>query len=283
MRKTRDHALAYITQGYAVLPLRAGHKAPISAHVPRGYLDATTDLVTGLRWWTATPNAGIGIACRQSGIVTLDIDPRHGGDDTLWQLEQSLGPLPATVEAHTGGGGSHLLFRSPDVSLAGSAGPGVDVKDHGYIVAPPTVHPSGRAYEWAADQAPGEIPLAELPAEWLARLHVQERPTTSPSNTDDPLLRVPARRYVEVLARRKADSRGWAQCPFHKGGKERTPSLKVDGNLWACYACAPMLGKRVQGGNIYDFAGLLAGYALPLRGTDWIDIQAQLRRLYESG
>jgi len=46
--------------------------------------------------------------------------------------------------------------------------PGIDLRaDGGCVVAPPSVHPSGRRYAWSAGNAPEEIPLATLPPWFL--------------------------------------------------------------------------------------------------------------------
>jgi hypothetical protein len=42
--------------------------------------------------------------------------------------------------------------------------PGVDLRgDGGCVVAPPSVHPSGRPYAWVTGRAPGDVALAPLP------------------------------------------------------------------------------------------------------------------------
>ena len=91
-------------------------------------------------------------------------------------LESAHGKLPETVTGLTGGGGLHLLFRLPDGfgKLKGSIGEGIDIKGPGgYIVAPPSIHPSGKAYAWDAGNHPTEVGIADPPG-WLVRL-VQKR------------------------------------------------------------------------------------------------------------
>ncbi|MGC2764722.1 MAG: bifunctional DNA primase/polymerase, partial [Candidatus Acidiferrum sp.] len=89
---------------------RAG-KHPITQH---GVNDATTNRKQIKRWWTANPNANIGIATgSKSGIIVLDIDPRNRGVKSLKRRKKELGPLPDTVIALTGGGGRHLVFKYP--------------------------------------------------------------------------------------------------------------------------------------------------------------------------
>ncbi|MBI2855092.1 MAG: bifunctional DNA primase/polymerase [Chloroflexi bacterium] len=139
-----------------------------------GFLDATTNGASITDWWRRWPNANIGLATGAvSGLVVLDVDTQKGGPDSLKVLEMRYGTLPATIESITGGGGRHIFFYHPGVAIrdsAGKLGTGLDVRgDGGYVVAPPSLHASGRRYEWEASSHPYEVPLAPLP-EWLLRL-----------------------------------------------------------------------------------------------------------------
>lgn len=266
----RDAACEYASLGWSLLPLRPRDKAPIGQLVPHGIADSSSDLATVFRWWSKVPNANIGINCRESGLVVVDMDPRNGGVGSLVRASVEIGTLPVTREVFTGGQGSHWYFRHPGVSLR-SPGPGIDMKDRGYVLAPPSVHPSGGVYKWAVHD-----PLASLPSTWTNELAQAERPAVElKADTSDPLRRVPAHVYVSVLAGRDVDEHGFCPCPIHN---DHDPSLKVDGTLWACYGCKPILGKQVMGGNIYDFAAALWGFPMPLRGADFAEVQDRLKR-----
>ena len=77
-------AIAYASRwGWRVLPLHAGAKEPHGRSVPRGHLDASSDLASIARWWSAAPRANVGVACAASGLIVVDVDPRNGGDETL--------------------------------------------------------------------------------------------------------------------------------------------------------------------------------------------------------
>lgn len=179
-------ALRCAARGWAVLPLEPGEKVPLGALVPHGLLDATTDPGRIEHWWTLAPDAGVGIRTGAvSGLVVLDIDPRHGGDESIEELERRHGKLPDTVVVLTGGGGRHVFFSHPGPGLKvpnairlGTL-PGIDVRaDGGYVVAPPSRHPSGRTYAWELSSHPDDIPLATLP-DWLSQLM---RPAAPPVN-----------------------------------------------------------------------------------------------------
>jgi hypothetical protein len=71
----------------------------------------------------------------------------------------------------------------------------------------------------------------------------------------DALLSVRSTEYAERLTGREVNRAGMLQCPFHKGGQERTPSLHVGGphdTLWFCHGCG-------DGGDIFTMAEKLWG------------------------
>lgn len=142
---------------------------------------ATTDRDQLRRWAKQWPRANWGIATgTASGVVVLDVDPRHGGDETLVAHEAEHGDL-STWAVLTGGGGRHLYFRHPGFPVnnsAGVVGPGLDIRgDGGFVIAPGSRHISGRAYAISVDHHPDDVPLAEIPAWILAAI---DRPTVAP-------------------------------------------------------------------------------------------------------
>jgi Bifunctional DNA primase/polymerase, N-terminal len=170
------YALAYAQHGWPVLPLhtptftdpacscRRRDCSSIGKH-PRtlhGLRQATTDRSTVETWWGMWPDANIGIATgAESGLVVLDIDPAHGGVESLTEFETIAGVLPGTIMAHTGGRGLHLLYAHRRIdgwpapcrtNALGPELPGLDVRgDGGYIVAAPSLHASGLRYDWCGD------------------------------------------------------------------------------------------------------------------------------------
>jgi len=161
-------ALRYLNCGWSVLPLRRGDKRPLIRW--EGLQQARPDAAIVGQWFAHAPDSNIGIVTGEiSNLIVLDVDPKHGGDDSLAELERRFGSLPETVEARTGGGGRHLYFTHPGSFVPNRAGlkQGIDLRgDGGYIVAPPSVHPNGQPYAWAPGRSPEEIELAALPR-WL--------------------------------------------------------------------------------------------------------------------
>jgi hypothetical protein len=163
-----ESALAYLGRGWSVIPVGPRDKRPM---VPWGaFQHRYADEAEIREWFQRWPAANIGIV---TGIISrlavLDVDARHGGDTSLMELERAHAPLPHTIEARTGGGGRHVYFAHPGGLVHNQVGlaPGIDLRaDGGFVVAPPSVHPSGRCYEWS--HPPDETPLAPMPP-WLLR------------------------------------------------------------------------------------------------------------------
>jgi hypothetical protein len=201
----RDAAVAYASRGIPVLPLHyplphpsglqpvpsdsqpavasvgcscrdpsCGQlaKHPLGALVPHGVKEATTNRARVLAWWTRHPQANIGLATGHRFDV-LDVDGSTG-EHTIRTLAaahglRSFGPL-----VRTGGGGWHYYLAPTGLGNASPAGLAhVDWRGRGgYVVAPPSRHASGQAYQWTLGRDL-DTPLAEVPAPLRARLERQ--------------------------------------------------------------------------------------------------------------
>jgi hypothetical protein len=169
-------ALTYARRGWAVFPCNPRDKRPLADCAPNGVLDATSDAETIRGWWARFPDANVAIAAGKSGLAIVDEDGQEGAASLVtWQTEN--GPFPETPIAYTGSGGRHFLFRAPDGVYLGPQrnvfGPGSKVDSRAgesYVVAPPSVHPNGKRYEWDKEAHPAEVVPAKLPAALLARL-----------------------------------------------------------------------------------------------------------------
>lgn len=183
-------AVSYCARGWPVLPLwplRDGRCACRDAGAcdwpgkhpacAGGVTAATLDVMRVVRFWGAfearhgaAPHVGVATG---GGLLVVDLDARHFGDETWRRLVDGRAPVE-TVESLTGNG-RHLWFSLEGLgrvpSSVGRLGPGVDVRaSGGYVVAPPSAHVSGRAYLWEASSDPTEgVALARAPS-WLVEL-----------------------------------------------------------------------------------------------------------------
>lgn len=186
--RTARAALKYAEAGYSVFPVGTDKK-PLTRN---GFHGATTDEGQIRTWWRRHPTANIGLRPPE-GVVILDVDPRHGGTETMALLATELGELPRGPVALTGGGGQHLWlaldggpFRSP--------GTGIDVKTHdsGYVVVPPSIHQSGKPYRWDRDRTLSRNPVAPAPTAWADRLRAPKRADEIAEGCDIPFTKAVA-------------------------------------------------------------------------------------------
>ncbi|MBI2603191.1 MAG: DUF3987 domain-containing protein [Deltaproteobacteria bacterium] len=185
VRKTpQEWATLFARRGWPVIPIhypigkdQCSCRKPVCASTakhpmtPNGLKNASRGAATVLHWWEETPNANIGILTGQeSGLVVLDIDPRHGGDESLAKLESENRRLPETLKVKTGGNGWHYYFRHPGGKIPNKANlrSGLDIRgDGGYIIAPPSTHANLQTYMWVEpDLEPAPLP------EWLHSLMI---------------------------------------------------------------------------------------------------------------
>lgn len=177
-----EWALHYIAQGHSIMPLHhptpgggcscGGTCTPTSAGKHPVVNDwSKRDVMTAdeaRAYWTTHPDANIGI--RTGGplrLVVLDAD----GPEGIAALETL--DLPPTAVHQTGNGRHYLYTLPPDVdpstilNSVGRLAPHVDVRcEGGQIVAPPSLHYSGRRYEALTTAPPVPLPpsvVARLP------------------------------------------------------------------------------------------------------------------------
>lgn len=145
LRTTLDYARWYVSKGFSLIPLRPKDKRPAidTWKIFQTYRPTEDNLKI---WFGNGSENNLGIVTGAiSGICVLDLD-----SPKAIELAKKLG-LPETPIVKTGKG-YHCYFKYregirnfqkrddlPDIDLRG---------DGGYVVAPPSIHPSGEKYEW---------------------------------------------------------------------------------------------------------------------------------------
>ncbi len=189
-----SEALGYAEIGLGVFPVAgvvdgdcacgAGRGCPSPGKhplTPHGFKDATTDPQAVTAWWrNRRPGANIG-GVPPAGVVVLDVDPRNGGEESLYRLQLDHGRLPETLTCLTGGGGYHYYFAVPvDMGpLVSKLAEGIDVKvgATGSLVLPPSMHKSGERYRW---DVPPRLQRPVPGPEWLVGLLVKPQRARKP-------------------------------------------------------------------------------------------------------
>lgn len=240
-------AFEYLRLGWCPIPVRSGgdtenRKRPLIGWEPYQTRPPTEDEVWA--WWRRWPDANVGLVTGAvSGMFALDLD---GDADALLRAHGIA--LPETPTSETGGGGLHILLAHPGEAVPngvkvlvapasnGGKAPQGDVRgDGGYIVAPPSLHGSGRRYAW---RIPPTVPVAPAPSALLAliRTRGQEAPPWAPPS--DPSWVVAALRGPVPKGERNQTA---ARLGGHFLAKQRNNVDEVTALLtpWARTVCAP--------------------------------------------
>jgi hypothetical protein len=186
MSRMGGYAEAY---GWPVFPVKPRGKDPAIA---RGFLQATTDPQQIHAWWRQYPKANIGLVPGRVGFVVIDID-----GPVAEEAAQQMGLLSEPTLTVDTARGWHLYFRHPGGEIGNRKLGMLDVRaDRGYVLLPPSVHPSGHVYTWADEAAPA-LPL---PPAVLAELVTTSHPPIPRAATPVPVDSCTPRRRAYVTA-----------------------------------------------------------------------------------
>jgi hypothetical protein len=180
-------------------------KHPLGSLVPHGVKDATWNRARILAWWTRRPQANIGLATGH-GFDVLDIDGPAGAQ-AIRELAATHGLHSSGPLVRTGGGGWHFYLAPTGLGNVHPQGLAhVDWRGRGgYVVAPPSRHVSGQAYQWAAgrdlDTPPGQVPAALLELIQPRQLQRPTSPVQLPAVADGAGGRYARTALAEELAR----------------------------------------------------------------------------------
>jgi hypothetical protein len=197
-------------RGWRLLPCAPRGKTPLLKRWPTL---ASADFAAIREWAAKHPECNWGVATGpNSGVFVLDVDG-EAGRASLAALAAQHGPLPVTLVSLTGrgDGGEHRWFNYPaGCEIRGSAGKlgeGLDVRAAGgYVIVPPSIHETGRAYQWADP----EQSIADAPSWLLDLVSSETRRDRNPSTARIDILVKGQRndgltRYAGWLRRRGAE------------------------------------------------------------------------------
>lgn len=154
-----QQAKALVINGFSIFPVKYKDKIPLTKN---GFKDASISFEQLETWDKQFKEYNIGIRTG-NGLAVIDIDVNNGGTQSWIELTQN-DVVPDTICAQTGGGGRHYFFKGDIKNTVSKLGKGIDTRgDKGYVVCPPSLHASGKYYEWLPGHSPDEIELADLP------------------------------------------------------------------------------------------------------------------------
>ena len=162
-----ESALELVRRGFRVVALKEREKLPLVKW--RRFVDEPVTEGLVREWWSKSPRANLGVVCtfvdEKKQLIVFDFDRPRPELKPLFERVERKGWTVKT------GRGFHLwlLVETDRPVRTQKAYPDVDLKGYGgYVVAPPSVHPSGTVYEWVV--GPGERELEPVSQEELFEL-----------------------------------------------------------------------------------------------------------------
>lgn len=221
------------------------------------------------KWFLGGSLHNYGVVAGWQGLVILDFDSMARYYEwQLWVLGQdkdSPADMAATLafKVQTSRG-IHVYLHIPE-ALNNAHIEGLDIKSHGYVLGPGSVHPSGAIYKPYSDAI--LIPIVPslksvLPETWMDEFNHLEPETTvsymsqvqadpfdlasNPLKTDQDLIKQIRERHKieDYIKDRRPTGAGWEMglCPFHD---DQSPSFWIDtrrqiGNCQKCNFPRPL-------------------------------------------
>jgi hypothetical protein len=168
--KLPESALKYIEMGLSIIPLRPGEKIPLIKWEQYQKEPPTKEKV--MDWWKKWPKANIGIVTgRVSDLAVIDLD-KYAKDYSEDVASQYFPDSIETPCVETPRGGQHLYFTDPgNLTINARALPGIDLRaEGGYVVAPPSVNGTGKAYRWVDGLDIGGTKRSALPSAYINKI-----------------------------------------------------------------------------------------------------------------
>lgn len=264
-----EAALKWVVQGFSVIPIYYMDKRPEARLLPyneqgdRSWEIFKTQLpsINQLKMWFPSKLHNLGVVMGWNNLVVVDFD--------LWDLFlfwHKIFPLPTYMVKTKRGMHVYLQVENSTRNYHSSM---LDVKASGYVLVPPSIHPSGYTYEVFQDQPILKVKdLADvLPGEFtpdIAPVHIQLQVAPLPP-PDDPWAsaeNLTSTDMVENVRNRKSlldffpgaqrksnDGRWWVTtCPFHNDHK---PSFWIDTSLKICGCYTGCTSKPLDVINLY--------------------------------
>ncbi len=170
---TVETALKYYDLGFMPIPCKPSSKEPAIQWTPYKYSRAERQEVEAL--FTYFTDANIALMCGIGGLVVLDCDTEDAFAVVCGKIaDEEI----ATWVVKTSRGG-HIYLRTDQKVRTQKAG-AIDVRSYGgYVIAPPSLHPSGVRYQFLCGGPESDIAIAQIEWDFLDYLGV--KPLVEPS------------------------------------------------------------------------------------------------------
>ena len=181
MQNTNDtltYAQKYVSKGFSVIPIRKGDKKPALSSWKKYQTRRPTE-VELVDWFLSGENNIAIVTGEISGIAVLDFDSVES-----FERAKAMG-LTDTPIVKTGK--VYHAYYCYQAGIRNSQGnpdiKNIDVRgEGGYIIAPPSVHPSGAVYTWVDGHNLDDKPLTGFPEKLIKP---QKSDVPEPASSDN--------------------------------------------------------------------------------------------------
>lgn len=164
--ETLEFARFYLSKGFSIIPINPNDKKP-AIDSWKKYQCRQPSQEELIEWFGNGSENNIGIVTGKiSNLAVVDLDSK---DAVEFADKNNFPPTPLVKTKK----GYHLYYQYKEGVRNYQKRddlPGIDLRgEGGYVVAPPSVHPSGIGYEWVEGKALDDIDITELPEGILAK------------------------------------------------------------------------------------------------------------------
>lgn len=170
MSQAYEEACRYLARGWAAIPMKPALKEPAVKFKHLAEQDGAPQAIPRAEYLLHTPGAGVGILLRPSRLLCIDCDSKDAVAEAIRNTPEPCNNVVLSTK------GCHMYYRRPDGcpplrTVHRGASQRIDIMADGYMMAPPSTHPSGHKYQWLA-----QGPLQDAP-EWACGflLAIRER------------------------------------------------------------------------------------------------------------
>jgi replicative DNA helicase len=183
-------------------------------------------------WFNLNPDANIGIVTgRVSNLVVFDFDSA-----SALEYAQETGGLPESTAVVKTCKGFHFYMRHPDFDVSSHVNTdlGLDIRaEGGYVVAHPSVHGSGKTYEWLEGSSILDIEPAPC-TQWMIDYLKNASTGNKPASTKKETKELPKKAETIQPERKETETNGYADLLKNgcsQGGRNKS-AISLVGHLF---------------------------------------------------
>jgi len=270
--KNFQRAMLWRSVGVSVIPLKHKGKNPLVKWTQ--YINCTPTPAELKRYFLDNGEKNVGLLCGgRFGLFVVDFDTTDGYDLFMDEISKGLRAMFNKTYKVKTPRGMHVYFRSDEVvKSTKDRERKIDIKgDRGYVVAPFSMHPSGKQYHEIIPLHPSKIlslPPRSILRHFTVETHIKtpvdwDQFTADENGSDDylnpyadlddirkkiPVLRL-AMEYTQMFP--EGNRRYWkGKCPVHN---DKDPSFWVDTKmgLCGCFGNCPLSEKATDVIGLY--------------------------------